>query len=151
MPRAGLEPARLAAQAPKTCVAASYTTSALCRNLIKNAERSLAATRQGSAGRGALRYRVAAKQFLYFLVSFSHAIFYPQFFAIAPENPAMHFESPPSSSAYPGDVPWYKLLTRYHWFVLAVCALGWLFDCLDQQLFNLARTPAMKDLVKGSP
>src|SRR5438034_6046876 len=28
MPRAGLEPARLAAQDPKSCVAASYTTSA---------------------------------------------------------------------------------------------------------------------------
>src|ERR1051325_7499647 len=29
LPRAGLEPARLAAQDPKSCVAASYTTSAL--------------------------------------------------------------------------------------------------------------------------
>src|SRR5262245_10669563 len=43
--------------------------------------------------------------------------------------------------------PWYKLLNRYHWFVLVVAALGWLFDCLDQQLFILARPQAMKDLV----
>src|SRR3954468_23559367 len=43
--------------------------------------------------------------------------------------------------------PWYKLLNRYHWFVLLVTALGWLFDCLDQQLFNLARVPAMKALL----
>ncbi|MDA0660910.1 MAG: MFS transporter, partial [Planctomycetota bacterium] len=44
-------------------------------------------------------------------------------------------------------LPWYRLLSRYHWFVLIVAALGWLFDCLDQQLFILARPAAMKDLV----
>src|SRR5712671_2097086 len=43
--------------------------------------------------------------------------------------------------------PWYQLLNRYHWFVLVVAALGWLFDCLDQQLFILARPSAMKDLL----
>lgn len=46
---------------------------------------------------------------------------------------------------------WYRELNGYHWFVLAVAALGWLFDCLDQQLFILARQPAMKDLLTGSP
>ena len=45
------------------------------------------------------------------------------------------------------DVPWHKLLTRYHWFVLIVCVLGWMLDCMDQQLFNLARKPAMQALV----
>jgi MFS family permease len=44
--------------------------------------------------------------------------------------------------------PWYQLLTRYHWFVLGVAALGWLFDCLDQQLFILARPQAMNELLK---
>src|SRR5438046_1253543 len=44
--------------------------------------------------------------------------------------------------------PWWRLLNRYHWFVLAVAALGWLFDTMDQQLFNLARVPAMKALLK---
>jgi MFS family permease len=43
--------------------------------------------------------------------------------------------------------PWYKLLNRYHWFVLVVAALGWLFDCLDQQLFILARPQAMGELL----
>jgi MFS family permease len=43
--------------------------------------------------------------------------------------------------------PWYKLLNRYHWFVLVVAALGWLFDTMDQQLFNLARTPAITELL----
>ncbi|NDC53765.1 MAG: MFS transporter [Planctomycetia bacterium] len=41
-------------------------------------------------------------------------------------------------------------MTRYHWFVLAVAALGWLFDCLDQQLFNLARKPAMETLLSAA-
>lgn len=45
------------------------------------------------------------------------------------------------------DVPWYKLLNRYHWFVLVVAALGWLFDTMDQQLFNLARNPAITELL----
>ncbi len=38
-------------------------------------------------------------------------------------------------------------MTRYHWFVFVVAALGWLFDCLDQQLFVLARPAAMKELL----
>jgi MFS family permease len=47
----------------------------------------------------------------------------------------------------PGRGPWWREMTRYHWFVLAVAALGWLFDCLDQQLFTLARPTAMRDLL----
>ncbi len=47
--------------------------------------------------------------------------------------------------------PWYHELTRYHWFVLIVAALGWLFDTMDQQLFNLARAPAMAELLATSP
>ncbi|REJ71725.1 MAG: MFS transporter [Planctomycetota bacterium] len=42
-------------------------------------------------------------------------------------------------------------MNRYHWFVLTVAALGWLFDCLDQQLFIMARQPAMKELLAESP
>lgn len=42
--------------------------------------------------------------------------------------------------------PWYQLLTGYHWFVFIVCSLGWLFDTMDQQLFNIARTPAVRAL-----
>lgn len=43
--------------------------------------------------------------------------------------------------------PWHQHLNRYHWFVLTVAALGWLFDCLDQQLFTLARPTSMRDLL----
>ena len=44
-------------------------------------------------------------------------------------------------------LPWYKELTGYQWFVFIVCCLAWDMDCMDQQLFNLARQPAMKELV----
>jgi MFS family permease len=54
--------------------------------------------------------------------------------------------APPADTA-PATGPWYKELSRYHWFVMVVAALGWLFDCLDQQLFVLARPAAMKDLL----
>jgi MFS family permease len=58
----------------------------------------------------------------------------------------------PASLGDPNDRrPWYKLLNGYHWFVLVVAALGWLFDCLDQQLFILARQPAMAELLPGTP
>lgn len=46
---------------------------------------------------------------------------------------------------------WHRDLNRYHWFVLTVAALGWLFDTMDQQLFNLARFPAMRELLAPSP
>jgi MFS family permease len=60
----------------------------------------------------------------------------------------------PDLSAPPLDSgkPWYRYLNNYHWFVLVVAALGWLFDCLDQQLFNLARKPAITELLgPGTP
>src|SRR2546421_1634516 len=52
--------------------------------------------------------------------------------------------------AAPGDQPWWRELSRYHWFVFIVCALGWLFDTMDQQLFNIARTPAVRELAPES-
>ncbi len=39
------------------------------------------------------------------------------------------------------------LLNRYHWFVFTVCALAWILDCMDQQLFNLARASAVAELM----
>jgi MFS family permease len=38
-------------------------------------------------------------------------------------------------------------LTSYQWFVFVVASLGWLFDTMDQQLFNLARISAVRDLL----
>src|SRR5690242_16198555 len=45
---------------------------------------------------------------------------------------------------------WYKELTGYHWFVLSVASMGWAFDTMAQQLFNLARKPALRDLLGGN-
>lgn len=52
-----------------------------------------------------------------------------------------------ANSAAPVSGPWYQEMTRYHWFVFVVAALGWLFDTMDQQLFNLARNPAITELL----
>lgn len=61
----------------------------------------------------------------------------------------MHtFEDAPVKETFEDDGrPWYKLLNKYHWFVLVVSALGWLFDTMDQQLFVLARVDAMRELL----
>ncbi|MFO0959323.1 MAG: MFS transporter [Isosphaeraceae bacterium] len=58
----------------------------------------------------------------------------------------MHFNDPPAATPATGR-PWYDGLTRYHWFVLVVASLGWAFDTMDQQLFTLARTPALSQLL----
>src|SRR5215469_11698338 len=42
---------------------------------------------------------------------------------------------------------WYKDLTGYQWFVVGVASVGWMFDTMAQQLFNLARVPAIRDLL----
>src|SRR5262249_53944381 len=55
------------------------------------------------------------------------------------------FTTPPAETADAG--PWWRELNRYHWFVLIVATLGWMFDTMDQQLFNIARRPAMRALV----
>jgi MFS family permease len=47
--------------------------------------------------------------------------------------------------------PWYRQLNRYHWTVLIVSSLGWLLDCMDQQIFGLARRPAILELLHVRP
>ena len=46
----------------------------------------------------------------------------------------------------PSSQPWWRSFTREHWFVFVVASLAWLFDCMDQQFFNLARDAAMEAL-----
>ncbi|MGH7202320.1 MAG: MFS transporter, partial [Planctomycetaceae bacterium] len=43
--------------------------------------------------------------------------------------------------------PWWREMKGYHWFVFIVAALGWMLDCFDQQIFLMARQPAMTDLL----
>jgi MFS family permease len=40
-------------------------------------------------------------------------------------------------------------MTREHWLVFIGASLAWMFDCFDQQIFNLARDGAMEDLLPG--
>ena len=47
------------------------------------------------------------------------------------------------------SLPWYKQLSSYQWFVFLVASAAWCFDCLDQQLFILARDNAVKALSPG--
>ncbi|HJQ80387.1 MAG TPA: MFS transporter [Lacipirellulaceae bacterium] len=46
-----------------------------------------------------------------------------------------------------GRYRWYRELNGYQWFVLVVASLGWMLDCFDQQLFMMARQPAMAELL----
>jgi MFS family permease len=48
-------------------------------------------------------------------------------------------------TAAPGK--WWQEMTGHHWWVLLVATLGWLFDSMDQRLFVLARTPALRELL----
>src|SRR2546423_10447617 len=45
-------------------------------------------------------------------------------------------------------LPWYQGLDRYCWIVLIIAALGWMFDTMDQNLFNLVRRPSCVDLLR---
>ena len=38
----------------------------------------------------------------------------------------------------------------YHWLVVLIASCGWLFDCMDQRLFVLAREAAAKELLSGN-
>jgi MFS family permease len=42
-------------------------------------------------------------------------------------------------------------VTSYHWLVVILASCGWLFDCMDQRLFILAREPALKELLRADP
>src|SRR5438477_3794383 len=53
----------------------------------------------------------------------------------------------PSRAAAPAEVPWWRLLNRYHWAVFALAPFGLLFDCFDQQIFTLSRSITMRDLL----
>jgi MFS family permease len=55
---------------------------------------------------------------------------------------AMSFSQSPVLS--PQSSPsWWRSFNRYHWHVFIVASLAWLFDCLDQQVFNLSRNGAV--------
>src|SRR3954469_17034852 len=46
---------------------------------------------------------------------------------------------------------WWQSPSGYHWFVFVIASCAWLFDCLDQRLFSLARIPALATLMNAKP
>jgi MFS family permease len=69
---------------------------------------------------------------------------------ILTDEPATNGAAALAASAAPSG-PWWRQLTGYHWFVFLVASLAWLFDCLDQRLFSLARIPALATLMHSTP
>lgn len=63
----------------------------------------------------------------------------------------MHIDPHAPTAPPVTGAPWHKELNSYHWFVLLIASLGWLFDTMDQQLFNLARRPAVAELLGVVP
>ncbi|HWB05035.1 MAG TPA: MFS transporter [Verrucomicrobiales bacterium] len=60
-----------------------------------------------------------------------------------------HAEHPPAPEpVFDPSTPWYRMLNKHQWFVLTMATLAWVLDCLDQQLFVLARPAAMDALCK---
>jgi predicted MFS family arabinose efflux permease len=61
----------------------------------------------------------------------------------------MHMDTAPAVPVAEADKRyWFQLLSGYHWFVLAVAALGWLFDCMDQRIFIASRQAALTELLR---
>jgi MFS family permease len=60
------------------------------------------------------------------------------------QTPAIPFDAQASSGVFDG-------VTWYHWMVVIIASCGWLFDCMDQRLFILARESALKDLLSSDP
>ena len=60
------------------------------------------------------------------------------------QTPAIPYETKASAGVFDG-------VTRYHWLVVIIASCGWLFDCMDQRLFILARESALKDLLASDP
>jgi MFS family permease len=58
--------------------------------------------------------------------------------------PPIQFDAPTEQDT--SGRPWWRLLSGYHWFVFLIASSAWLFDCLDQRLFSLARIPALNGL-----
>src|SRR5690242_7341526 len=52
--------------------------------------------------------------------------------------------SAPRASAFEG-------VTFYEWLVVIIASCGWLFDCMDQRIFILARTSALQELLRADP
>jgi MFS family permease len=57
-------------------------------------------------------------------------------------------EQPAAIAVVEKPQKWYQGIDRYCWIVLTVAALGWLFDTMDQNLYNLVRQASLEDLLR---
>src|SRR5579864_121616 len=64
-----------------------------------------------------------------------------------PPRLVMQIREPAAESPAPNSKSWLGELTGYHWIVFAVAAIAWMADCMDQQLFTLARKTAVTHLL----
>ncbi len=55
--------------------------------------------------------------------------------------------SNPDAAEHEQHLKWYQGLDRYCWVVLFLAALGWLFDTMDQNIFNLVRKQSLEELL----
>ncbi len=46
---------------------------------------------------------------------------------------------------------WYQGLSRYQWWVLIIATMGWMFNTMDQQFFNMGRGAAMLEVLNYDP
>lgn len=73
--------------------------------------------------------------------------------SITPEvKPDLTDAKPATATAAGPRKGWGSLrdLNKYQWFVFFVAAIAWCADCMDQQLFNLARVMSLTDLLGGA-
>lgn len=61
-----------------------------------------------------------------------------------PAVPSVPYDARAAAGIFDGVTP-------YHWLVVIIASCGWLFDCMDQRLFILARESALKDLLSSDP
>src|SRR3954469_23239758 len=47
----------------------------------------------------------------------------------------------------PEELPWYRGLSGYQWFVLAIASAGWVFDIYEGQIFNITRDQLLADVL----
>jgi len=64
---------------------------------------------------------------------------------------AFRDNSGPPAEADARKISPFEKVTFYHWLVVVIASCGWLFDCMDQRLFTLARESALKELLRNDP
>jgi MFS family permease len=62
-------------------------------------------------------------------------------------HPSSEDSSRENPELTPPDRSWWRELNGYQWWVLILATCGWMFDCMDQRLFVIARQLAVTELL----